>query len=238
MHPGQGAKCSPPLVENKVATQACPCIKNARRGPWQACPRPRQRTCGSRETHRARPPVWALVLRHLRFRLTNLLIPRRSLKKIFPIKKPMRQAQPAPRPRGRPPGSKNKPKPPELPLPKSRKTIPDRPTDPAYHYGSAPIPKRLRGPQTCPQSQCTKYPSDPRSPRQHPWPRQHPRQHPWPSAQGSTQGTARARGTAEVREPEVRPEPEEAPRPSERAMRMLERQSAYDRLTAGASVLV
>ena len=30
----------------------------------------------------------------------------------------------------------------------------------------------------------------------------------------------------------------EAPRPSERAMRMLERQSAYDRLTAGASVLV
>ena len=36
----------------------------------------------------------------------------------------------------------------------------------------------------------------------------------------------------------VRPEPEEAPRPSERATRMLERQSAYDRLTAGASVLV
>ena len=33
--------------------------------------------------------------------------PRRSFKKIFSIKKPMKQAQPAPRPRGRPPGSKN-----------------------------------------------------------------------------------------------------------------------------------
>ena len=34
----------------------------------------------------------------------------------------------APRPRGRPPGSKNKPKPPELPLPKSKRMIADLPT--------------------------------------------------------------------------------------------------------------
>ena len=32
MHLGQGARCSPPLVENNVARQACPCVKMPKGG--------------------------------------------------------------------------------------------------------------------------------------------------------------------------------------------------------------
>ena len=62
----------------------------------------------------------------------------------------MKQAQSAPRPRGRPPGSKTKP--PELPLPKEQKNdrrpgeekkmIDDLPTEPAYEADSPFRPKR------------------------------------------------------------------------------------------------
>ena len=43
---------------------------------------------------------------------------------------------------------------------------------------------------------------------------------------------------APKRKPPAAPEPSQLTREQQRALRMLERQSAYDRLTTGASVLV
>ena len=79
-----------------------------------------------------------ITLRHLRFRLTDLtaglvvvlravfgsrLILRRSLKKIFSIKKTDEASAIGGKAERQAPGSKNKPKPPELPLPKGKKRL-------------------------------------------------------------------------------------------------------------------
>ena len=102
--------------------------------------------------------------------------------------------------------------------------IADLPTEPAYEIDSPFRPKISRKAQDGSQG-CTQGST---------------------RGQGSTQGSTqappkaapKAAPKAEVQpkreeHSEVRPKPVEAP-----CMRMLERQSAYDRLTAGASVLV
>ena len=67
----------------------------------------------------SRPTVGLVVV--LRAVFGSRLIPRRSFKKIFSIKKPMKQAQPAPRPRGRPRAAKTSPSRPSCPCRRAKK---------------------------------------------------------------------------------------------------------------------
>ena len=159
----------------------------------------------------------------------------------------MKQAQPAPRPRGRPPGSKNKPKPPVLPLPKSKKMIPDLPR--ASIRNRLPLPaqegeishkaqgKRAPPAQAQGSQGSTQGSTQGCAPKAVAAPAPKPMATPKPTAAPKTELEPEV-------QPKVQPEPEVRPRgtqqgtararPSKRTTRMLERQSAYDRLTAGA----
>ena len=105
---------------------------------------------------------------------------------------------------------------------------PEAPEAPHAAQDAAPEPKRRGRPPGSKNKPKQDVPAEPAAPKRKPKP---------PPLEAPVEAPAEAPAPVEAPAP-AEPEAPQLTREQQRALRMLERQSAYDRLTTGASVLV